>query len=300
MDKSFTLEFPGKKTGELYVNCCGITKAESLNDFGPAVKPHYLLHFITDGKGIFEMGGYEYSLEKGCGFLITPDELSYYRADENEPWTYVWVGFNGSLTDQIVKNIGLSSENPVFKADDADEIYRIVQEMTENDSCEMYDELLRNGLLAVLLSSIFDKTIASVKSEADRTNYYVRKAVEYIQSNYCNPIKITEVADYVGINRSYLYTLFMNAIGISPHQFLATFRITRAAELLHSSSFPIESIALSCGYMDSLVFTKAFKQMKGLSPSVYRKAIRNGEVKKTTEHLQQVEDLINHIKKLDE
>ena len=49
--------------------------------------------------------------------------------------------------------------------------------------------------------------------------------------------------------------------------FLTTFRITKARELLDSTNYPIESIALSCGYSDALVFTKAFHAMKGMSPS---------------------------------
>lgn len=75
------------------------------------------------------------------------------------------------------------------------------------------------------------------------------------------------MADYVCINRSYLYTLFQNYLGMSPQQFLTTFRITKARELLESTNYPIESIALSCGYSDALVFTKAFHAMKGMSPS---------------------------------
>ena len=59
--------------------------------------------------------------------------------------------------------------------------------------------------------------------------------------------------------------------GCLPQQFLTTFRITKARELLDSTNYPIESIALSCGYSDALVFTKAFHAMKGMSPSKYRK-----------------------------
>ena len=48
--------------------------------------------------------------------------------------------------------------------------------------------------------------IQQFPDEEDKGNQYVKKAVSFIQSNYCNPIKVTDVADYVCINRSYLYT----------------------------------------------------------------------------------------------
>lgn len=299
MEKAYAVEIPGEKKGDLFVNCCGISKTEPKHYYGPAVKPHYIIHYIISGKGIFTIGGREYPLKAGYGFLITPDELSYYRSDDDEPLTYVWVGFGGAQAGQYVKTMGLSAETPIFDSDRSDDIYQVIQEMVKYNTCELKDELGRNGLLSVFLSIVADNRLPSVKSEPDRATHYVRKAIEFILCNYCSPIKITEVADYVCINRSYLYTLFMNTIDISPHQFLATYRIAKAAELLQHTNLPIESVALSCGYMDSLVFTKAFKQMKSISPSVYRKSIRNGDVSKSAEHLKQVEEFISHIKKLD-
>ena len=77
-----------------------------------------------------------------------------------------------------------------------------------------------------------------------------------------------------------------------------TFRITKATELLQLTSLSVESIALSCGYQDPLVFTKAFRQMKKMSPSAYRKEIQKGETRRNREHLAQVEEFINQIEKL--
>ncbi|WP_321017809.1 helix-turn-helix domain-containing protein, partial [Eisenbergiella porci] len=136
------------------------------------------------------------------------------------------------------------------------------------------------------------------KAEEDKANQYVIRAVEFIQRNYCNPVKVTDVADYVCINRSYLYTLFENSMGMSPQQFLTTYRITKAAELLAVTALPVESIALSCGYNDPLVFTKAFKQMKGMSPSSYRREMQNKESRRNKEYLRQVEDFISQVNKL--
>ncbi|HJB27539.1 MAG TPA: helix-turn-helix transcriptional regulator, partial [Candidatus Blautia faecavium] len=87
----------------------------------------------------------------------------------------------------------------------------------------------------------------------------------------CNPIRITDIADYVCVNRSYLYTLFRNELKMSPKEYLANYRLTRAAELLVITDFSVESVAFSCGYQDPLVFSKAFKGKNGLTPSQYRK-----------------------------
>ena len=298
MEKAYKLEFAGEQTGSLYVNCCGLSRTESLHSFGPALKPHYLIHYILSGKGKFSIGGKVYPLEAGYGFLITPDELAFYQADEKEPWTYVWVGFSGAQAAEYIANIGLSVRQPVFKSDASEELYQIVKDMMEHNTFGLSNELRRNGQLGVFLSVIAEGSRLERANEADRANIYVRKAVSFIQSNYCNPIKVTDVAEYVCINRSYLYTLFQNSMGMSPQQFLTTFRITKATELLQLTDLPIESIALSCGYRDPLVFAKAFRQMKKMSPSGYRKEMQKGDSRRNQEYLRQVEEFISQINKI--
>lgn len=298
MEKAYKLEFAGGQTGALYVNCCGVSKTEPLHSFGPALKPHYLIHYVLSGKGRAVIGGEEYQIESGCGFLITPDELAFYQADAEDPWTYAWVGFSGTQAAECMADIGLSVRQPVFWSEESEEIYRIVKDMMEHNTYDLSNDLRRNGQLSVFLSIVAKGTQVAEKSEADRANAYVRRAISFIQSNYCNPIKVTDIADYVCINRSYLYTLFQNSMGMSPQQFLTTFRITKATELLQLTALPIESIAISCGYHDPLVFTKAFRQMKGMSPTGYRKEMKKGEGRRNKEDLRQVEEFINQINRL--
>ena len=52
MEKAYKLEFAGEKSGSLYVNCCGCSKTEPLHSFGPALKPHYIIHYILSGNSI--------------------------------------------------------------------------------------------------------------------------------------------------------------------------------------------------------------------------------------------------------
>lgn len=298
MEKAYELEFSGEKNGSLFVNCCGMSRTEPFHSFGPAIKPHYVIHFVLSGKGKFSIGNKDYSLEAGYGFVIPPDELTFYQADEQDPWTYVWVGFNGNMAGELVKSMGLSVTTPVFKSDKDKEFTKAVMDMMEHNTFGVANDLRRSGQLYLFLSLIAESAHIEEKGEMDKADYYVRRAVEFILSNYCNPIKVTDVANYVCINRSYLYTLFKNAMGMSPQQFLSTFRITKAAELLQMTDLPVESIALSCGYSDPLVFTKSFKQMKEMSPSSYRKEMQKGETRKNKEYLKQIEDFINQVNKL--
>ncbi len=299
MEKAYKLEFGRAQDGELFVTCCGCSQTEPLHCFGPAMKPHYLIHYVLSGKGLFCVGEKEYQLEAGYGFLIEPGQLSFYQSDKKEPWTYIWVGFSGNRAGEYVGGMGISARHPVFHSDSSDELYRIVRDMMEHNTFGAANELRRNGLLQIFLSVVSQGAPVAGQNEEDKANRYVRRAVEFIQRNYCNPIKVTDVADYVCINRSYLYTLFEKFIGMSPQQFLATYRLTKAAEMLMIPDLPVESIALSCGYQDPLTFSKAFKLIKGVSPSVYKKQMQQDENRVNREHLRQVEDFIAKLGRLE-
>lgn len=295
MEKAYKLAFDNEKKGSLYVNCCGCSKTEPLHRFGPAVKPHYLIHYVLSGKGLFRFGEKEFTLEAGYGFLICPDQLAFYQADEKNPWTYLWVGFDGTEAERYLSAMGLSAKHPVFSSTQSDELYAVVKDMMDHNTFGMANDLRRNGQLGVFLSIIANSAQVVQKSEEDRGNEYVRKAISFIQSNYCNQIKVTDVAEYVCINRSYLYTLFEQHVGMSPQQFLSTFRLMKAKELLESTNYPIETIAISCGYKDALVFSKAFRLMHGMSPSAYRKEEQMEVRERGKKNLQTIEELLNHI-----
>ncbi|WP_035801754.1 AraC family transcriptional regulator [Butyrivibrio sp. FCS014] len=293
MEKAYKLLFNTEESDDLYVYCCGLSQTLPGHSFGPALKPHFMIHYVLSGKGSFNIGGKTYPLREGYGFLIVPDELAYYVADDADPWTYAWVGFGGKRAEAIVSQLGLSLVQPVFKSDAQQTIYDLIKDMMDHNTFSVEDVLRRNGLLSMFLSVIASGISVSQRSDSGSANDYVNRAQAYIRSNYCNPIKVTDIANYVCINRSYLYTLFQKTLGISPQQYLTSYRIAKATELLQLTQLPIESIAISCGYSDPLVFSKAFRQEKKISPSGYRKTLPKSDTNAgSKEHLKQVEKLI--------
>lgn len=87
----------------LAVYFCDMEHCEPGHAFGPAIRPHYLLHVILDGKGIYQKDGKTYHLEKGSAFLIPPMESTFYRADTEDPWSYAWVGFDGKSCKEVLE-----------------------------------------------------------------------------------------------------------------------------------------------------------------------------------------------------
>jgi len=256
----------------LHINICGINTVEPSGTSGQAQKPYHQILYVFEGSGSVTIQGKKYQLDKGHGFMISPDELAVCQAEKKVPWVYAFIGVVGDDAEELIAAAGLSKDKPQFKSNKLEKMRQVIDEMIDNFNYNLSAELRRKALFIYFLSVITEDVPLAVNSYQERSEHYVNKATEYMRHNYCNTIKITDVAEYVGVNRSYLYTLFMATINVSPHQYLSDCRISKASELLETTRNSIESVALSCGYADSLVFTKAFKQVKGMSPSAFRKA----------------------------
>ncbi len=275
MADEYVLQVPEPKFSDLSLTFCGYADCQPGHSFGPAVRPNYIIHFILRGKGSYQIGGSTYPLKAGQGFLIEPDVLTYYRADEQEPWSYLWVGFAGRNAAQYLGDLGLGAGRVVFSSAYGEELKGIVLKMlAQNCTSPESDYVLQSLLYGFFGVIARDAGIVRTRYR-ELENQYVRRAVEFIRNNYPDHIKVSDVARYVGITRSYLYTIFMKTFGTPPQEYLMNYRLTRAAELLTITDLTIEAIAASCGYEDPLVFSKAFKKRQGISPAGYRKADRH-------------------------
>ena len=85
-----------ENTTALRIYYCGREQCAPGHFWGPAIRPHYLLHVVLHGKGEFFYQEKKYELSAGDAFLIEPMQTHYYQADKEDPWEYAWVGFTGS------------------------------------------------------------------------------------------------------------------------------------------------------------------------------------------------------------
>lgn len=270
MSKTYLLYKPSQRRfNDLHFCFCGYEACDPLHSFGPSVRSNYLIHYILSGKGIYSVDNNVYHLQAGKGFLIEPGVQTFYQADAEEPWSYIWVGFDGEFAPEFMRKMGLGGAHLVFSCPHGKELEDIVFEMLRHNRAQDADELMIESLLYRFLAQMSRDVSVEVPDTAEG-NEYVRKAIEYIQTNYMRPIRVHDIAEHVNINRGYLYALFKKEMNMSPQEYLTNLRLTRAAEQLNTTNTPVEQIAQANGYNDPVVFSKAFKKMHGTSPSRYR------------------------------
>lgn len=269
MENSYFVEFPTMEIGDLHINNFGHSVTKPCHKYGPAVRNFYLIHYILDGQGEFFVNGNCYKLTKGQGFLIEPDYQTVYMSDSANPWTYVWVGFSGKKAKEVLSAIGICQDFPIFSCDEKLHPEKYVMDMLQHNNASIDEQFRQMAMLYLFFSSLARANKEKAYQEPNE-NLYVSHAIRYIQNHYSEALQIEEIAQYVGLNRSYLSTLFKEHTGLSPIKYLQTFRLTKAAHLLSMTELSIAGIAFSCGYQEPEAFCKAFRQLAGISPSRYR------------------------------
>ena len=243
----------------------------------PFDKQHYLFHYIFSGTGKFitkDKGGEtkEYPVNPGEGFMLFQEQNGTYVADEENPWHYAWVKFNGLMVKDLISRAGFDFDNPVYRAKDQAGRDKVAKALTAIVGNAGSPHLELMGRFYMFLSALAESSerhdAMSVESQQD---IHLNKAVDFIGQNYNKDIGVQEIADHCDIHRSYLTKIFKHALKVSPQHFLITFRIKRACEFLATGRYSINELCTKVGYPNAVNFTRAFKREVGQTPQQWKK-----------------------------
>lgn len=94
--------------------------------------------------------------------------------------------------------------------------------------------------------------------------------LHYIEQNYQSPISLDDLAESAHVSKSECLRCFKLSLQTAPYQYLMEYRLSKAADLLKTSTLPIGDISASVGFNQVSHFGKYFRQKTGMSPSEYR------------------------------
>ena len=227
---------------------------------------------LFSGNGIFVCDGKEYHLSRGNAFLITGEKAGYYRADDEEPWHYMWINISGDMAKRFLKSISLSRAEPVYKTVNPDEVEKCFKELAENQN---ENSFIVSGAFHTLMGNMIRYSEKREAHEHRSIKEYVELCKNYIGINSYKRITMKMLCDYIGLEHSYLYRLFRQEAGMSPCEYIIDYKIKLARQLLEETALSVSEIAGSLGYDDGLAFSKLFSKKTGMPPSFYRSAKKN-------------------------
>ena len=276
MDNYLFSVFPLENFIDLALYQSGWEQCFPAHTFGPVAKDHYLFHYVISGTGVFSAqnakgSSTEYHIKSGEGFMMFPQQVCSYWADMELPWEYVWIEFDGLRVKESVELAGLSPEHPVYHSHSKELREKMMEEMLYivHHPNESPLHILGHGFLFL---DYLTRSMAPfrVGKNGKIQDFYMREALAFIEQNFQNDISVEDIAAQCGLNRSYFGTIFRQALGQTPQEFLIHYRMIKAAELLKMTQFSIQDIANAVGYSNPLHFSRAFKKVYGLSPRTWR------------------------------
>jgi len=268
--------FPSENFVDLGLIQFGREQCAPSKSFGPVARNHFLFHYLLSGKGMLMANNRKgevktYELQSPQGFILYPNQISTYIADFNDPWEYVWVEFDGLRIRNMLGAAGLTEDSPVYRARSGELREKMRNEMVyiaENYAASPFH--LIGHLYLFFDYLIRSVTVVKAAGQSKIRDYYIHEAIGFIENNFNKDITVEDIAKMLGLNRSYFGKIFKEVLGKSPQEFILSFRMAKAAELLCLTQMPVGDIGAAVGYENPLHFSRAFKNIYGISPRKWK------------------------------
>ena len=227
------------------------------HSFGPAVRHYFLLHYIMDGEGTFYRENEAHRLQKGDIFVIHPEEITVYTADETNPWHYIWLAFQAPSTPDFLKP-WVIRQPPVEKH------FQRLAHLTDPEAHMGKIYALTHEILWQLSQA------ADTREPMRKNTEYAAYAKALLDASFMRPIQIQQIAEALHIDRRYLTALFQAAYGVTPKNYLLNLRLEQARDFI-DQGYGVAQSAEMAGFSDFSNFSKQYKHAYGTAPTTQTK-----------------------------
>src|SRR5262249_33943495 len=98
----------------------------------------------------------------------------------------------------------------------------------------------------------------------------------WMEASAAEPLRLPMLARRAGLSAFHFLRIFTRVLGVTPHQYLVSARLRRAAGLLADPSRPVTEVAYEVGVGDLSNFVRTFRRASGVSPGRFRRLVRSG------------------------
>ncbi len=243
---------------------------------GHTFRPHgfglYQISLCISGKGTFIADDKEYDINEGDIFFFNPSvSHEYFPIDKD--WTVLWVVFDGTDAENIVKYFDLG-EYSVKRADD--DTYKKLKRMYEN----LYDTYTGTGKYEFELTMTVFRMLEEISKceniicrnkeidKIDRRGF--NPAVSFIKEHYMEFLTLDDIVKQCDLSKNHFTRLFKREYGVTPMVYLNRYRVSVAKFVLATTIETVEEIARKTGFSNTSYFCAVFKKFEGCTPTVYR------------------------------
>jgi AraC-like DNA-binding protein len=267
--RRFYLNLNPPKQEKLAVVCGGLEHCTVDYTIHRASFPFYSIEYVARGSGELKLKGRAYSLQPGRVFSYGPRVSHDIAGHRTEPLVKYFVNFAGRQAPRLLRACGLAAG-------------QVAQVFPPHILSPLFDELIQSGLVlgranpalcTKLLECLAMKiagataTLEDAETLAFETYLQCRR---YIEEHYARLRTLDPIAEACHVNKAYLCRLFRRYDHQSPYQFLLRLKMNRAAECLQKPGVLVKQAAQEVGFDDPFHFSRVFRRVLGVSPSIFR------------------------------
>jgi len=254
--------------------CATLSQIDNTDYYHNRVHFHYFyeLELVIEGSGICEINHISLPIQKGALFLVTPADFHRYTLNNKSTMRYYNIQFPVELLSDEMGDTLYSFTNPIHLIlTDAEYTFfnTRLSELIESyyRKSYLYEKLLKHEIESLCIHII--QMLSNRVSEESR-NGAIKKAIVYIKKNYARTITLNEVSAHVGLSTCYFSSLFSSYMEVGFADYVRSFRLNVAANLIKSTDMTLSEISDKTGFKTFSYFSTQFRKVFNMPPKEYR------------------------------
>lgn len=242
----------------------------------PTLKGHhhngFEIHFIKSGHASYISDNTEYSADTGVAVIIPPsvEHRPLSVSCGTEKFALTFSAAEGARLD--FSEYGSVSVRDISKTVSESLLY--IQNLY-NEKNPLFGALAENRIFELIALFLKPKlTNCDTEAFENSEGLRIRLAKQFIADNVLQNLSVSDVAVYCHLSTKQLSRLFVSAVGVTPHTFIANERTEVIKRLLEADELSLREISEKTGFNNEYYFNSFFKKHSGITPLCYRKMHR--------------------------
>lgn len=274
IDKIYELAkyFGWHSDGGIAIACCGFNdfSADNTAFSPPRIDQYFTIHLVVEGQGTFIINEHKYNVKQGDMFFLLPNTTVSYYTHKKNPWKYYWINVDGPQIQSYISMLNLSATHAVIPCPAFDKIKAEFENILNPNN-----NLISSNFSAIALFYTILSLLNTTEATTSISNTDILERVQaVVEFNYSNPnFTVPSIASMLYVSHSHLWKKFKEQTGQTLIQYLSSYRLTKACELLATKKYTNKELATLVGFNDEFHFMKMFKKKFGATIKEYQKDI---------------------------
>jgi len=233
----------------------------------------YQFVYISAGRGVLEMVGTRWRITPGQAFILFPGLWHRYRPDVRTGWSEHWVGCDGPVVRNLVRNGFFSPRRPVLRVREEDLLLGAFSSLIDavHAGRPALQQVTAGGALSIM------SLLYSAQQPGQAGHPSVGRAIHEAMRRMADPTQagppLPELARRLGVSYTWFRRMFAHHTGLSPHQYRIQIKVGRARSLLSETALTVKEVAFRCGFESEHYFSRLFKRKTGAAPGQWRRSL---------------------------